>query len=258
MSSNSIIPTIGERLIELSSIDSTNNYALQYIKSNLAEHGTVIFAHEQTAGKGQRGKSWVTAPNSNLTLSAILNMRFLSLPQQFYFSAAMALAVQQFFNNYTANETVIKWPNDIYWNDRKAGGILIENSISEKGIWNWAVVGIGLNINQTQFPDWLPNPVALKQITGKTFNCKSLAIELCYYLQTYFALLQTENFQHILALYNHNLYKKNCQVTLKKNNELFETNIIGVNAEGQLITKRIETTQLFSFGEIELVIPKKK
>jgi BirA family biotin operon repressor/biotin-[acetyl-CoA-carboxylase] ligase len=80
LSSNSIILTIGERLIELSSIDSTNNYALQYIKNNWAEHGTVIFAHEQTAGKGQRGKSWVTAPNSNLTLSVILSMRLLSLP----------------------------------------------------------------------------------------------------------------------------------------------------------------------------------
>ncbi|WP_228733179.1 MULTISPECIES: biotin--[acetyl-CoA-carboxylase] ligase [Hydrotalea] len=256
MSSNSNISAIGQRWIELSTVDSTNNYALGLIKTNLAEHGTAVFAQEQTAGKGQRGKAWITEPNSNLILSVIVQTEFLPLHQQFVFSAAMALAVQSFFNNYTANETVIKWPNDIYWNDRKAGGILIENIISGSGSWQWAVVGIGLNINQIHFPDWLPNPVSLQQITGKRLNCLELAKELCKYLNHYYRLLQAGAFTEILQQYNNYLYKKGAMVKLKKNNAVFTTTIQGVDQSGNLLTGNTFTNS-FSFGEVEWIISTK-
>ncbi|WP_253810251.1 biotin--[acetyl-CoA-carboxylase] ligase [Hydrotalea flava] len=256
MSSNSNISAIGQRWIELSTVDSTNNYALGLIKTNLAEHGTTVFAQEQTAGKGQRGKVWITEPNSNLILSIIVQTEFLHLHQQFVFNAAMALAVHNFFNNYTANETVIKWPNDIYWNDRKAGGILIENIISGNGSWQWAVVGIGLNINQIHFPDWLPNPVSLKQITGKKLDCLELAKELCKYLNHYYQLLQAGAFTEILQQYNNYLYKKGAMVKLKKNNAVFTTTIQGVDQSGNLLTGNTFTNS-FSFGEVEWIISTK-
>jgi BirA family biotin operon repressor/biotin-[acetyl-CoA-carboxylase] ligase len=256
LSSNSNISAIGQRWIELSTVDSTNNYALTLVKNNLAEHGTIVFAHHQTAGKGQRGKTWITEPNSNLTLSAILQTNFLPLHQQFVFSAAMALAVQQFFNNYTANDTVIKWPNDIYWNDRKAGGILIENSISGNGVWHWAVVGIGLNIQQTQFPHWLPNPVSLQQITGKKYDCLQLAQALCPFLQHYYGLLLQGAYTTILQQYNNCLYKKASTVQLRKNNVVFNTLIQGVDEQGYLLTGDTYI-QRYCFGEVEWLIPKK-
>ncbi len=256
MSSNSNISAIGQRWIELSTVDSTNNYALGLIKTNLAEHGTVIFAHEQTAGKGQRGKTWISEPNSNLIVSVILQTEFLPLHQQFVFSAAMALAVQKFFNNYTANETVIKWPNDIYWNDRKAGGILIENSISGNGTWHRAVVGIGLNIQQTRFPECLSNPVSLQQITGKQFDCLELAHALCPFLNHYYQLLQAGAYSDILLQYNQNLYKKGATVKLKKNNTVFDTTIQGIDEYGNLLTGDT-FIQSFGFGEVEWIIPTK-
>src|SRR6188474_1138078 len=138
------------------------------------QHGMAIFSHEQTAGKGQRGKNWASEKGSNIALSILLNPYPLSVPDQFKLSVCIAVSVWDLFSKYAGDETKIKWPNDLYWRDRKAGGILIENVIqssppvsdlvgrqlsvadTKKPIenkWQWAVIGIGININQTNFPD---------------------------------------------------------------------------------------------------------
>jgi BirA family biotin operon repressor/biotin-[acetyl-CoA-carboxylase] ligase len=163
-----------------------------------AQHGTVIFSHEQIAGKGQRGKNWVSEKGSNIALSILLNPYPLRIQDQFKLSVCVAVSVHELFSRYAGDETKIKWPNDIYWRDRKAGGILIENVIgsselgvqsSESGKWKWAVVGIGININQTTFSPGLPNPVSLKQISGKSFEPIELAKELCSFLEKNYQLL---------------------------------------------------------------------
>ncbi|MGH2552823.1 MAG: biotin--[acetyl-CoA-carboxylase] ligase, partial [Chitinophagaceae bacterium] len=195
---------IGTPFIELQSVDSTNNYARQQIHAGLAHHGMAIFSHEQRSGKGQRGKTWSSEKNHNIILSIVIKPETLLLNQQFMLSACVANAVHDFFVKYAGTDTRIKWPNDLYWQDRKAGGMLIEsivNSGKPGGIdqqiifdsqqpvssnWNWSVVGIGININQTVFPPDLPNPVSLKQIAGKSFNTVDLAKELCKFLHKYF------------------------------------------------------------------------
>ena len=160
---------IGHPIIELSSVESTNIYAMQMAHARLASPGTVYFAWEQTAGKGQRQKSWKSEPGQNLILSAVTTPEVAFRENQFRLSCSAALACRDFFSKYAGDETTIKWPNDLYWRDRKAGGILIENII--RGIhWEYAIIGIGININQTFFDPSLPNPVSLKQITGKNFN----------------------------------------------------------------------------------------
>jgi BirA family transcriptional regulator, biotin operon repressor / biotin---[acetyl-CoA-carboxylase] ligase len=175
---------IGTPFIELLSVNSTNNYARQQIHGGLAQHGMAIFTHEQVAGKGQRGKKWASEKGMNMALSIIVNPQPLLLAEQFQLSACVAVAAHDFFSQYTSEDaTKIKWPNDLYWQDRKAGGILIESGVGsrESGVntWQWAIVGIGININQTSFPADLPNPVSLKQITGKNFTPLELAKELC-------------------------------------------------------------------------------
>ena len=92
------------------------------------------------------------------------------------------MAVLTFFTKYAGDRTRIKWPNDIYWKDRKAGGILIEN-VLQGGKWKYSIVGIGININQILFPANILNPVSLAQITGKTFEVIALAKELCSHLE---------------------------------------------------------------------------
>jgi BirA family biotin operon repressor/biotin-[acetyl-CoA-carboxylase] ligase len=244
--------TIGNQLIEIDSVASTNNYAMQLVHKGLAQHGMAIFAHEQTAGKGQRGRQWHSGVGENIILSVTLNTSGLQVSSQFLLSMTAAIAVYDFFNAYAIDETSVKWPNDLYWRDRKAGGILIENVFSGKE-WQWAVVGIGININQVVFTEEVANAVSLKQITGKNYNPIALAKELCNKLQEKYDLLLTEDGKTIEAAYNNVLYKKGETVTLKKNSAVFNCTVKGVNTFGQLITESA-IEQLFNVGEVQWVI----
>jgi BirA family biotin operon repressor/biotin-[acetyl-CoA-carboxylase] ligase len=268
---------IGKPFIELQSIDSTNKYAMGLVHGDHlpdgqdeAQHGIAIFSHEQTAGKGQRGKKWVSEKGLNIALSILLNPYPLSVQDQFQLSICVAVSVHEFFVKYAGNETKIKWPNDFYWRDRKAGGILIENVIgsSELGVqssesgdviaskakqWKWSVIGIGININQTTFSADLPNPVSLKQINGKNFDPLEMAKELCSILEKNYQLLIAGKFEDLFNYYHTHLYKKDETVKLKKGSRVFETTIKGVSTSGQLITQHL-IEERFEFGEIEWVI----
>jgi BirA family biotin operon repressor/biotin-[acetyl-CoA-carboxylase] ligase len=248
---------IGLPFVELQSVDSTNNYARQQIHAGLAQHGMAIFAHEQLSGKGQRGKTWSSEKDANIILSILLKPQSLLLSQQFILSACMALAITDFFTEYAGTETKIKWPNDLYWQDRKAGGLLIESVVgspeSGAGLWEWAIVGIGININQTSFPADLPNPVSLKQITGKDFNVVDLAKELCDHIEKYFRKLTDEDLSGIHDHYVARLYKKNSTVKLKKGNRVFEAMIKSVSPSGKLIVQHAIEEE-FDFGEVEWMI----
>lgn len=234
----------------LDTVDSTNIYAMKRINDGMATHGMAWFAREQTTGKGQRGKLWKSEKDKNIALSLVLEPGRLQFNNQFQVSAAVALACFEFFSSYAGDETKIKWPNDLYWRDRKAGGILIENVIQGKN-WKWAVVGIGININQTKYNDALKNPVSLKQITGKDFDVIELAKELHGLLMKYINGLKQDD--AIISAYNQHLYKLNHLVTLKKEEEVFVTVIKEVTAAGQLITvDSIE--RVFDFGEVEWVL----
>jgi BirA family biotin operon repressor/biotin-[acetyl-CoA-carboxylase] ligase len=232
-----------------------------------------IFASEQTAGKGQRGKKWISSKGKNIALSIVLNPSPLSIAQQFQLCACIAVAIHLFFQKHTGQEARIKWPNDLYWKNRKAGGILIENVVRsfESGVrdrepgagkqntglnnWLWAVVGIGININQTNFPPELQNPVSLKQITGKNFDPIELAKEVCGFVNDQFEELITHGFENTYAQYCSHLYQLNEKVRLKKVNRVFEAEIKSVSPAGRLIVQHgIE--EEFDFGEIEWVIEK--
>ncbi len=241
----------------LDSVDSTNNYAMATIREGMAKHAMAVMAKAQTAGKGQRGKSWQTEPGQNIAMSLILKTDMLPAGRQFYLSMCMALAVNEFLNKYTEQQTFIKWPNDLYWRDRKAAGMLIENIIGTRqtgvGNWPWAVVGIGININQTGFNAALPNPVSLKQITGEEYDVIVLAKELHEIMMNWFDKLLEKKYEIIHAAYLKNLYKRNEEVRLKKENAVFTTVIKEVNSRGQLITQdAIE--RVFNVGEIEWIL----
>jgi len=234
----------------LDSVDSTNNYAMAMVHAGMAKHAMAWFAHEQTTGRGQRQKSWESAAGQNIALSIAVKPPAVFFGKQFYFSVIIANACYAFFKKYAGDETSIKWPNDIYWRDRKAGGILIENKLSVKD-WKWAVIGIGININQTAFDKSLVNPVSLKQITGKSHDPLTLANELYEHIMA--AVDSTEiSLVNSLQHYNDCLFQMGKTVRLKKENMVFETRIKGVNGFGQLLTEDTIERQ-FNFGEIEWV-----
>ncbi len=177
------IITIGAPLIELPSIDSTNIYAMEQIKAGKAISGSCYNTPFQTHGKGQHGRVWESEKGQNLLCSYVLELKSLNPAKnwgpedQKGLSAAVAIGAKAFFGVNAGDETLIKLPNDIYWRDRKAGGILIENSLRGTE-WTWTVIGIGFNINQTSFSPDAPNPVSLRQITGRQWEIARLQTEL--------------------------------------------------------------------------------
>jgi len=181
------IITIGAPLIELSEIDSTNIYAMTQIEQGKAHSGSCFRADFQSLGKGQHGRIWESAKGKNLLCTYILELKTLkndknwSPTDQKGFSAAIAIGVRAFFASHITEVLHIKLPNDIYWNDRKAGGILIENKL-RGAEWTWSVIGIGLNINQTQFSTDAGNPVSLQQITGKQYELTEMQNQLSNHL----------------------------------------------------------------------------
>ena len=234
----------------LDTVDSTNNYAMAKVHAGMAIHGMAWFAKEQKAGKGQRGRHWNSEKGKNIAMSLVLEPGLLQITDQFQLSAAVAITCFDFFSAYAGEETTIKWPNDLFWRDRKAGGILIENVLQGK-TWKWAVVGIGININQDKFDKAILNPVSLKQITGKSFDNIALANELNAMLMKNLGELKSAD--KILDQYNEHLYKINKTVTLKKDAVKFETVIKEVSAAGRLITVDAIERE-FDFGEVEWVL----
>jgi BirA family biotin operon repressor/biotin-[acetyl-CoA-carboxylase] ligase len=262
--------------IELQTIDSTNNYALGQIQASrlpggqdFVPHGFVVFSHEQTAGKGQRGKKWTSEARGNIAMSIALNPYPLHVSQQFHLSVCVAESLHQLFSKYAGGDTRIKWPNDLYWRDRKAGGILIESIVGsnkpETGnteaadfatnagqAWEWAVVGIGINVNQARFPPDLPNAVSLKQITGKNYDPVEMGKELCVVFDQKYNKLIAGGFGMLFNDYLSHLYKKNEKVRLRKENRVFEVIIKSVSPSGRLIVQH-SIEEEFDFGSVEWI-----
>ena len=243
--------TIGNSFTELSTINSTNIYAMDKLQANLAAHGAAFFAWEQTEGKGQMGKQWLAKKGENCLLSVILDTSFLMIGQQFQVSVAVALACYDCLLPYITDDLSIKWPNDIYWRDRKTGGVLIENNLSGNK-WQWSIAGVGLNINQTEFPKLLHKAVSIKQITGKNHDPLIIAKEFCVCLNTRFISLKNGGFSNLLNEFNNKLYKRGEFVTIKKNTISSTYLIKGVTENGELIAEAgIE--QHFLHGSVEWI-----
>ena len=235
----------------LDSVDSTNNYAMAQVHAGMAKHGMAWFAREQATGKGQRGHGWDSESGKNIALSLVLQPELLNITQGFFLSATVALACHELFSIYAGDETSIKWPNDLYWRDRKAGGILIEN-VQQGAAWKYAIAGVGININQTTFNSELKNPVSIKQITGKDHDAARLGEELYELIMKRTSAMKTISFEKTLKAYNQHLFGLNKTVRLKKGNAVFETVIKEVNTYGQLVTvDAVERT--FEFGEVSWV-----
>ena len=154
---------------------STNTLMVEADRSSSLPHGTVIAARRQTAGRGQRGNSWESAPGLNITMSVMLRPRGVDAAGQFALSEAVALGVALAAERELGLEQYIKvkWPNDIYAGDLKLCGILIENALSGRSIER-CVAGVGVNVNQTRWLSDAPNPVSMASLAGHTFDVEEL------------------------------------------------------------------------------------
>ncbi len=236
----------------LDRVESTNNYAMAQVHAGLAMHGQAWFAKEQWGGKGQRGKIWQSAVGENVIMSIALKPNKAFNGKPFLLSAAVATISHQLLTEYTGIEIKIKWPNDIYWRDRKAAGILIEN-IFKGNNWEWAIVGIGINVNQIIFDMVGANPTSLKLITNRVLDPIEIAMKLHNKLQQALEFIQKEDEKFYINYLNECLYKKNENVQLKNGNAIFETRIIAINEYGQLLTKDV-IDRIFEVGGVEWIV----
>lgn len=241
----------------MENVDSTNDQAKRELE-NLSDL-TVIAAVSQTAGRGQRGNSWLTRPGENLTFSLVVkfsegNFGPLGAKRNFEITQAAALGVCE----YLDTEGIfckIKWPNDIYVGNRKICGMLIENSLEGGSVMS-SVIGIGLNVNQEDFPPELLNPTSMRLVTGKSFSLKPELEKLCRHIQRKLMLIQSSG-DSLVDEYSSRLFRLGVFNTFVDcaDGVPFVGKITGVSESGRLIleTQKGELKE-FSFKEISFVI----
>jgi BirA family transcriptional regulator, biotin operon repressor / biotin---[acetyl-CoA-carboxylase] ligase len=241
---------IGQPFIILNSVGSSNNYAMQQVHAHLAEHGTVFFARTQTDGKGQRGKQWQSEPNQNIAMSIVVEPGWLGLQRQFQLSAAVALGCADALGDYLGEDLRIKWPNDIFWQGKKLGGILIENVVQGKD-WRFAIAGIGVNVNQENFDAALPNAASMRQILRHELDVVELAKEICVCIRERYAQLH-HGFDEVYDNYNNRLFGLDKMTSFVTPNGMLEAFVRGVTTTGLLVTEDAfgkETS--WQWGELE-------
>ncbi|MBO5806235.1 MAG: biotin--[acetyl-CoA-carboxylase] ligase [Tidjanibacter sp.] len=231
------------------SLPSTNTE----VKKPGYRHGDVVIAREQTAGRGQRGNRWSSNPGENLTFSLVWEPTFLEAKRQFLLSEAVALALTDTLEHFQIRSR-IKWTNDIYVGNKKICGILIEHDLGTDGKLSRTVVGIGLNINQKEFEDWVPNPTSMALIAGHTFDLNEVFQRLYDDLEARYSQLQTAP-EEIEAAYDKLIYRKGTLAPYRlPNGKRFEGVILGVKSSGELLVESEGMVVPYLFKEIEFII----
>ncbi|MBP8792736.1 MAG: biotin--[acetyl-CoA-carboxylase] ligase [Lutibacter sp.] len=239
-------------IIKLNAIESTNSYLKDLLTENTLKNFLVVWAEEQTKGRGQLGATWVSDEGKNLTFSVLIKFKSFSLSEQFYLSMAVSLGVRKVLANYLPVPVHIKWPNDILAEKDKIAGILIENMIGGNNI-KQSIIGIGLNVNQTNFPLGIGNPISIKNIIGINIDRNELLEKIIDAITYYIEKLEDANFTFLKTEYLKHLFKLNKpSVFSDKHDKLFLGKIIGVSEEGRLIVElENEKTREFNLKEIK-------
>lgn len=232
----------------LDKVDSTNSYCMGMANNGKPE-GYAVAAFYQEQGRGQRGNSWESEDGKNLTFSLLLRPTFLRVEEQFLLSKVVALSICDWIKPHGETAT-IKWPNDIYVGDKKVAGILIENSFSSQ-VLDLSVVGIGLNLNQTNFSTDIPNPTSMMLLTNKQFRPEIVLSELVASIQARYYQLKHGQKELLPEDYLKSLYKFQHYFNYSSSEGKFKAKIIGVQPTGKLILETDEGQQLsFGFKEV--------
>lgn len=239
-------------IVRLEETDSTNTYPRQHA-SQMEAWMTVVTAEYQTAGRGQGVHTWESNRSENLLFSVLTHPVMVPVRSQFLLSEAGALALKEVLDGYTDGIT-LKWPNDIYWNDRKLSGTLIETSIGGGRIKN-CVFGIGLNVNQKTFESDAPNPVSLAQILGHDIDRELLFKQIVAAFEKYYRMLENGQYDAISALYHEALYRRQGFYMYEDGDGRFEGAIVEVGDDGLLVLRdRDGRFREYEFREVKFVL----
>jgi|WP_295440854.1 BirA family biotin operon repressor/biotin-[acetyl-CoA-carboxylase] ligase len=238
-----------EKIIRLKEIDSTNRF-LRELKDEQEDEMVVAVADFQTAGKGQGSHTWESEAGKNLLFSIKVHPRWVPVRQQFLLSMAGAIAIKEALETYVDGIT-LKWPNDVYWNDKKISGTLIETSIDSKGI-KTCIFGIGINVNQEAFHSDAPNPVSLRQILGHEVDKDELLQKVIEGFRRYYELLRRADYMDVSGIYHLSLYRRKGFHCYEDADGDFEGAFVEVEDDGHLILHDKQgVIRSYSFGEVK-------
>lgn len=252
MTDNNVI--IGSKVLQLKSVDSTNDYLKKLKSIEPLQNGFTVITAEQINGKGYHNNKWESEPKKNIVLSFLVYPDFLFAQDQFMLSKIVSLAVLDYLSGSSKKqEFTVKWPNDIYFQDLKIAGILIENSVKGEYITD-SIIGIGLNINQDSFSNNLTNPISLKKITNLNYVIDNETSKLIATLNIRYKQLLKHSFDDINRDYLNSLYRYNKWAKYKTEKTKFNGKITGVNEFGFLeILSESGELKTFNFKEVEFI-----
>ncbi len=240
-------------MIELDVVDSTNNYAANLLVQTKLVSGTAIMTHFQTGGRGQRGSDWISEPGKNLLFSIVLNGHFINSENYFLLSKAVAVGINEALEDVSGKTGFVKWPNDIYIDQKKIGGILIENQW-KGSLLEVAIVGIGINVNQVNFDD-LQGVTSLSLLGSKNYDLKEVMAKVFEKIEFYYNLLKRGDINQINHIYFNHLMFSNEWKTYDSNNGRIEGKIIEVKENSLLVLKlRNKELMTFEFKELSFIL----
>ncbi len=243
---------IGNRIIKLASVDSTNAYLQQLIKTtNSVIEGVVVITDNQVSGKGQQGNKWQSKEGENLTFSIFMKPG-IAIEHQFLLSKLVSISIAQLLRTFGTKEVKIKWPNDIYVGDKKIAGILIENTLKKGKVYE-SIIGVGLNVNQTQFSDSLINATSLALSVGKTFILEELLEKLLNFLDKNYLLLKANKVDQISDEYLSQFYRLNEDYDYRIKGKTVKAKIVGVANSGKLQLKFNNAVYEYDMKEVEFL-----
>lgn len=241
------------QILWLKETDSTNNHLRRLLDKEQLPEGSLVVTDFQTAGKGQVGNSWESEAGMNLMFSILLYPDFIPANRQFLISQIASLSVKETLDAYT-DFIQVKWPNDIYWKDRKICGMLIENDLSGQLLY-CSIIGIGLNLNQSLFRSNAPNPISLTQITGKKYDREEVLNRFLRIFFQYYCLLLQEKEEEVRTAYMQALYHGEGYHRYRDGQGQFEARIQAIEPTGHLILQLRDGEQRrYAFKEVTTLV----
>jgi BirA family transcriptional regulator, biotin operon repressor / biotin---[acetyl-CoA-carboxylase] ligase len=242
---------IGKKVEYLTQCHSTNDEMSFRVKQNIATEGDIMISGFQTKGKGQRGNLWQSEPNKNLLFSLFLKPSFLPSEKIYLINVLVAVSLQKTLGKFIPTSKVeIKWPNDIYINDRKVAGVLIESSASSQNAGN-IIVGIGLNVNQDLFE--INHATSLLLEANKSFDLQEVLMEICTSIEVNYGLLKSEGTKRLLFDYNEAMrWRGEIHSYFTSEGEI-DGEIVGINNKGMLMLKQNDQLRSYDVKEIKFI-----
>jgi BirA family biotin operon repressor/biotin-[acetyl-CoA-carboxylase] ligase len=241
---------LGKNLIFVPECHSTNSLALQLAQQTSTPEGTLVITDCQTAGRGQRGNTWETEPGMNLTFSILVKPSFLSPIDQFFLNIAVSIGIVDYLKSVVRHDVRIKWPNDILIDEKKVCGILIENTL-QGAIISSSIIGIGLNINQTQFSS--PKATSVKLFSEVDLDLSTALEELVSAIEKRYLQLRQGERQALTTIYYENMFWKGEEREFRSAGIEFTGSITGIDGIGRLKVHTENGDRVFALKEIELL-----